>query len=88
MKYYPVILHGGNEDFVRGELHVYDMEMLEALDNIEGHPHLYERRIMSVETKDGVKRAFVYVQVDPVLTEGKIEPVLDNDFLNWKGDEY
>lgn len=53
----------GQVSEIRGEIYqVHDAETLEALDQIEGHPHEYERRVVEVmlEGQDTPLQAYVY----------------------------
>jgi gamma-glutamylcyclotransferase (GGCT)/AIG2-like uncharacterized protein YtfP len=78
LTHFPFMLHGGNLDYVHGELHEYNMDKLPVLDHIEGHPNLYERREVYVETNDGAEKAYAYFLVDDSWSENATRVPDDN----------
>jgi gamma-glutamylcyclotransferase (GGCT)/AIG2-like uncharacterized protein YtfP len=66
---YPFIQKGEDGDVVHGELHEYNIGMLENLDRIEGHPDLYERRTAVVQAEGQDYVAFTYYPVNTWVTD-------------------
>ena len=73
---FPAIVAGGETPVV-GEVYEVDAETLQALDRLEGYPHLYDR--VEVSLTDG-GRALVYT-MQPRQVEGR--PVIrSGDWLH------
>lgn len=66
---YPFVLHGGNLDYVVGEVHEYNPDMMELFDLIEGCPHLYIREELEVTYPDDTtEKVWVYKPADHEVT--------------------
>lgn len=69
---YPCVTQHGST-VITGELYEVDDATLQRLDQLEGHPHYYERKI--VETSAGP--AWIYLIDDPSVYEGSTRLVHD-----------
>jgi len=66
---------------IHGELYeIHRKELLEKLDRFEGYPDYYERKKILVKTHRGTVRAFVYIQPNTAIPQGK-KPLRE-----WKAD--
>ena len=66
---------------IQGEVYKVDHEIMFTLDNLEGHPHHYCRKI--IDTSAG--KAWIYFEADPKLTTVITRNVIKNgDYINPK----
>lgn len=75
----PGLLEGG-ETAVFGELYEVDSSTLASLDQLEGHPHFYERRPVDVPECPGAIAYFL--PAEEYATEPRIE---SGDWVAWRG---
>lgn len=61
LEYYPAVFEGGTHR-VRGEVYEVDPDLLKTLDALEGHPFVYERKLVPVEGMS--RRAWMYLWRD------------------------
>lgn len=73
---FPAIVAG--EGCVKGELYLVDGATLDRLDRLEGHPHMYKRRLVTVQSGDVLAQAWVYVWQRPV---DRLAPVPGGDWV-------
>ncbi len=64
----------GQERRIRGELYAINTEGLAALDLMEGHPHLYQRRKLVTDIHE--RRAWVYILVAMNFLHDGAEPAV------------
>ncbi len=67
------------EGTIRGEVLQLDGRALEVLDPLEGHPDMYYREIVEVETDSGPMQAWIYWAPDDLRPMGS--PILNGDWL-------
>jgi gamma-glutamylaminecyclotransferase len=72
---YPALIEPGRTS-IRGEVYEVDAATLAALDEFEGHPHLYERILVELTTGDV---AIGYALRETWLAEGRAE-IADGDW--------
>ena len=55
---------------VKGEVWEVDARTLERMDRLEGHPHMYTRTTVEVETDEGFRQAEAYLWTHPINGSG------------------
>ena len=59
---FPMVMRGG-KTAILGELYEADIETLERLDRLEGHPHWYRREL--IQLADGTNASMYLIQEKP-----------------------
>jgi len=82
----PFVLESQKTSHIRGELYKIDANILHGLDQLEGHPTFYQRKIVETLTKDSeIVKAWLYFYNDENMEETDyIQRCEDGNYRNYR----
>lgn len=75
---FPAIVEGNGS--VKGELYLVDDATLARLDRLEGHPRMYRREMVTVQSGDVLAQVWAYVWQQSV---DRLTPVSSGDWVEF-----
>ena len=77
---FPFLMEEDGNNYVSGEIYKVDEKTLNAIDQLEGHPEWYERKVVSIVTELGDKlQAWAYF-----MPKSKLNTVKVIESGNWR----
>ena len=78
---YPAVVDNGNS-YIKGEVYEIDDEALGILDQLEGYPSFYDRKLIKLKTFD--KPVWIYYLTDLAMLEFNYKYInRDGNILTW-----
>ena len=85
---FPAVIDFGNDNdrnTISGELYLVNDTVLERLDQLEGHPDWYQRRVVNINNNGDNENAYMYIMQEDSFQDITTLTVCDvsNGVYNW-----